>query len=188
MDVVRSDFQGSVRFLPILTNKCTPCCSGRELLVWEQYFDFYLDGKPAPRPRPTESVEKIRGWTPRSCTATVGEGVLRVRPIGQKRRAFLAVAGLELPAKVTAVVRLRSERGGEVGVAWREMGQKDFVKEQVVLEEVTKGESREKRLAIPASKQVIHIRLLLPAGTTDIESVRFEDATGKALKMWRFDK
>jgi arylsulfatase A-like enzyme len=155
--------------------------------TWEQYFDHYLDGKRVPKP--SGQRQGAKGWIARNSTAKIEAGLLRVRPAGTKRRPFIVASRLDLPAKCVVVVRLRAAKAGKAGVAWRESGQRDFPARQVVAFNVTRpGEWQEHRVAIPGNNRVIHVRLLLPAGGADIESIRFEDATGKVLKTWRFDK
>lgn len=119
----------------------------RMATVWEQYYDYYLDGKPAPK----RTTRPKGGWIPRNSTA-----------------------GLKLPRKLTAVVRLRTEKPGPAAFAWREAGQKDF--------------SPKHRVVITASGPVIHVRLMLPPTGADIESITFQNADGKPLKTWRFNK
>ena len=43
------------------------------------------------------------------------------------------------------------------------------------------------QVSISAVDEVIHMRLLLAPGGADIDSVEFQDATGKSLKNWTFD-
>jgi len=157
--------------------------------VWEMYFDHYLDGKLAPKPRPGAGRAGVKGWICRNSTMELKGGALRVRPEGKKQHPFIVVAGLDLPAKLTAVVRLKTERGGRTGFAWREAGQNDFQKEQVVSFDCPKAaEWQEHRVPLPGKNRIIHVRLLLPPGGADVASVEFQDPSGKALKAWRFGK
>lgn len=163
--------------------------------TWERYFDHYLDGKLAPnvpsklgRARAVGRIS-ARGWVARNCTAELTTGILRVRPVGKKQRPFIAAAGLDLPARLTAVVQLRTERAGTAGIAWREVGQREFSSQQVVtFDRPPSTEWQRHRVAISAKNKVIHVRILLPPGGADIRSIVLEDATGKALKIWQFDK
>jgi uncharacterized sulfatase len=151
--------------------------------TWELYFDYYLDSKPAAKP----ALQREQGWLTRGGTAKLGPGGLQVRPAGAGTRLFIVMARLGLPAQLTAVIRLRPEQAGSGGIAWREAGQKDFSPEQVVKFDCARpGQWQEHRVAIAADGRVIHVRLLLPAGGADIESVEFQDPGGKALKSWRF--
>lgn len=155
--------------------------------TWERYFDYYLDGKPAPPLRAT-SDRGVLGWVARGSTASLKAGLLRVNSLN-KKRPFIVNAGLKLPPKVTAVIKMRSEKSGVAGIAWRQQGQKDFTKDQVVpFTSQASAEMLEHRIAIPATGEIIHVRLLLPAGGVDIAAIQFTDSEGKGLKAWRFDK
>lgn len=163
--------------------------------AWERYFDHYLDGKRIPRPPPQgrrpdrTGRNRVKGWLARNGTIELESGALRVRPASKKRRHFIVAAGLDLPAELTAVVRMRNETAGAASFAWREVGQKEFSPQQVATFDCSRaGEWREYRVAISASRRVIHVRLLLPPGAADIEFITFADAAGNPLKAWRFDK
>jgi uncharacterized sulfatase len=163
--------------------------------VWEQYFDYYLEGKPIPKPpaRPGRAARagrnRVQGWIARNSTVEVNGGVLRVRSAGKGQRPFIATAGLDLPADFTAVLQLRTEKGGTAGVAWREAGQKTFPPEQVATFDCRQAAAwQEQRVAISGDGRVIHVRLLLPPGGADIESIQFQEVTGRVLKEWRFDR
>jgi uncharacterized sulfatase len=158
--------------------------------TWERYFDHYLDGKRVPRPsaNPRER-DSANGWTIRNGTTTRKDGTLQVRPAGNKPRPFLTASGLELPAKLTAMVRLRTAKLGEAGFAWREAGQKDFPDSQIVTFECRPSTKlQEHRVTLPANNKVIHLRLLLPADGADVESIEFQNANGKTLQAWRFSE
>jgi uncharacterized sulfatase len=164
--------------------------------VWERYFDYYLEGKPAPPPPPAArrgrgvAPPPIQGWTPRNSTAKLAGGMLQIRPKAggpQKPRPFIARARLNLPADVTAAVRLRTHQSGSAGFAWREEGQTDFPPEQLVTFDCpASSQMQEHSVRIPARGKVIHVRLLLPAAGADIERIEFRDASQKPLKTQRF--
>ena len=163
--------------------------------TWEQYFDHYLDGKRVPRPSAKSAGRESRagvvnGWVARNCTTELIDGILRVRPSRKNNpRPFIAAAGLNLPEGTTAVVRLRAKELGQAGISWRESGQRDFAPKQMVTFESKPSEvSKEYRVTIPAKQRVIHVRLLLPASGADVESIEFQDKSGKAINTWRFDK
>jgi uncharacterized sulfatase len=156
--------------------------------TWEQYFDHYLDGKRVPRPTGrTRADDKVNDWTARNATTQIEDDVLQVRSIKTQPRPFIVVSGFELPAKLTAVVRLRSPKLGEAGFAWREKGQKDFPDSQLVTFECSPStELHEHRVSLPATDKIIHIRLLLPESGADIESIEFQDSQGKSIRTWHF--
>ncbi|HRX78741.1 MAG TPA: sulfatase-like hydrolase/transferase [Pirellulaceae bacterium] len=156
--------------------------------IWEEYFDHYLEGKQSPNP-PAKSRrdDTVNEWTARNATTQINDGVLLVRPSEKQPRSFIVSSGFELPSKLTAVVRLRSQKLGEAGFAWRQSGQKDFPDSQLVTFECPASDDfREYRISLPATGNVIHLRLLLPEGGADIESIEFQDDSGRTLKAWRF--
>lgn len=167
--------------------------------VWQQYYDYYLDGKPAPKPQPHRAAARkvadgprVQGLLARGGTLAVRDGVLQVRPAqsgaGAKAgRLFVVANGLNLQPPVTAKVRLRAETGGKVGIAWRERGQNDFAAGQVVQCTCVGSPAwQDLTMKIPADKPVIHIRLLLPGSGADVQSFEFQDAAQNVLKRWSF--
>ncbi len=159
--------------------------------VWENYYDFYLDGKPAPKLQPKKKgPNAVKGWIARNSTAQIKNGVLQVRPTGkQQQKPFIAALRLNLPAKLTAVVRLKSAKGGKAGFAWREPGQQKFPPDQKVAFDCRPSEElQEYHAALSAKNIIIHVRLILPAGSTDVASIELQNTQGKTLKAWRFNK
>lgn len=164
--------------------------------VWERYYDYYLEGKPAPPPthaaRPGRGAAPptIQGWIPRNSTARLVGDMLQIRPHAdgpKPPRPFIVHARLHLPADVTATARLRTQQPGTAGFAWREEGQPDFPPKQVVLFDCPASDPfQEHSVKLPARGKVIHVRLLLPPAGADIESIEFRDANQKPLKTQRF--
>ncbi len=158
--------------------------------VWEIYFDFYLDGKPAPRPNADFlAAGPTQGWIARNSTIEVRGGVLRITPDEPGRqRPFIARARLKIPGPAQATAQIRSTNGGRVGFAWRLDGQKDFPSKQVVASVVpASGDWQEVRAELPAKGQIIHLRVLIPGGTTDIGRISLSGKNSNATKQWVFD-
>lgn len=156
--------------------------------TWASYFDHYLDGKPVARPstndrRPTS----VQGWIARNAQLDRKGDALRIIP--DKRDApFIACSKLKLPAESTAVIRFRSTATGRGGIAWRERGQKDFPSGQTVRFDIENTSSQQVyRVAIPAHAPIIHLRLLLPNGVSEIASIKFENKDGDIVNNWTFD-
>jgi hypothetical protein len=164
--------------------------------TWEQYFDYYLDGKPAPtaspegRRRRGADRRSTSGWITRNCSAEPKNGVLQIKPLmggSRVRRPFIATDGLNLPSSLTAVVRLRAENSDTAGFAWREEGQNHFPPKQVVTFECPASTQwQEYSVKLPAHGKVMHVRLLLPATGADIQRIEFRDIHQKPLKTWQF--
>lgn len=156
--------------------------------TWEQYFDHYLDGKIVSKPSPKSRAKgHVQGWIVRNGTMEVDDGALQVRPNEAKRSPFLVTANLELPAKLTAVVHLKTEQDGGAGFAWREAGQKDFGAGQVVTFECSASDKVQQYEAeIIAGGKIIHMRLLLPDSGADVEAIEFRDSDGEVLASTQF--
>lgn len=158
--------------------------------TWESYYDVYLDGKPAPKIRatfaPQDSDGKVQGWTVRGGKLSIKNGELVVRPAKNgKQRPFIVTSGIKWPAKLTAVVTMKSPQAGSAGFTWRCSDQKDFRPDQVAMFECAADKGTH-RVSISAVDEVIHVRLLLPPGGAEIAAIEFQDATGKTLKSWTF--
>ncbi len=162
--------------------------------TWEAYFDFYLDGKPAPAPgaspRKTPDSRKasaLQGWIARNSSATVRQGALHITPAeAGKQHPFIARANVSLTGPVKARAQLRCTAGGRAGVGWRTHGQKSFPKGQVAMCSVSPATDwQELSIDVPARDRIIHVRLLLPAATCEIRSIDLQDARGKRA-TWKF--
>lgn len=168
--------------------------------TWEQYYDFYLDGKPKPPLRskfrlenptknnPPDNDDRVGDWIARNSSMGIKGSALRITQRGKnKKTPFIACARLKVQGPATAVIRLRNANGGKVGVSWRLDGQKDFVSGQTATQDVkASDELQTVEIPIAAKGRVIHVRLHLPAGETDIRSIELKDATKKIAKKWNF--
>ena len=161
--------------------------------VWESYFDFYLDGKPAPplrrrgRDARADKDPRVRGWIARNATAKLTKAGLSVRPRRKASHPFLAFGSLELPKKITAIVRMRSPKAGTAGCAWREPGQSTFPSDQAKTFPVEAGDkARPHELSIEAEGKIIHLRVLLPRAGADVEHIEIRSEDGKTLRQWSF--
>lgn len=156
--------------------------------TWSAYFDFYLDGKPAPplRARTGATGKTVRGWVVRNGQANEDDGVLRVKAATPGRKPFIAQAGFRFNPPVSVTLQLEAARPDRVGVAWREEGQKDFPSGQAASLPCREGKQR---LVIPlnAKRDVIHLRVLLPSGGASIHSMVVEGRQG-AKRSWDFGK
>ena len=157
--------------------------------TWEQYYDFYLDGKPAPAPGAAGPVA-VQGWIARNSTATVKDGVLHVTPDrGARDRPFIACASLNVGGPATASLELRSTTGGSAGFAWRTEGQRGFPPGQSVSIEIAASDQwQDVEADLPAQGRIIHIRVLLPEGESSVRRVELASAKGQAAKTWQFSE
>jgi uncharacterized sulfatase len=159
--------------------------------TWEQYFDFYLDGKdPAPlrsKFQPDSSKGNAQGWIARNASIAIQDGSLVVNSKAAKN-PFLVQSKLKLKGTLIAKVRLKNTKPGNVGIAWRVQGQKDFSSQQILTIKVD-ATSGWKDLAVPIAAEgtVIHARLHLPPGETQIQQITFENQNGKTVGNWQFN-
>lgn len=159
--------------------------------TWEDYFDFYLEGKPAPAPAaedPETGKDKTQGWVARGCVAEVKDGALRITPDkAGKQHPFLAFAKLNIQGPAGATISLRNGKGGSVSLAWRLSGQSDFLPEQVASVDVPANDDwQDVKLKLPATGEIIHLRILLPDGEMALRRMAIAGANGKSEKEWSF--
>ena len=162
--------------------------------TWEQYFDYYLDGKPAPPV--TQSTERggntrtVQGWTPRNSSLVLTDGGLLITPDpGGKQRPFIACTDLNVPGPATVTVSLRTPTGGSVDVAWRTNDQRVFPPGQTVSARLSASPDwQDITVEIPAKVTIVHFRLVLPGGKTAIRRISLAGTSGKPVKWWNFDK
>ena len=162
--------------------------------VWEQYYDFYLDGKPAPPLQPKQDTraqdtdDKVQGWVVRNANAFVADGPLRIVPRkNAKPKPFIAQMGLQIPGPARVRLQLRTQQGGQTGFQWRLSGQHDFAADQSVTQEVNgSADWQTVETSIPANGQIIHLRVLLPGGVSEIREIQITGQNGKGTKRWTF--
>lgn len=146
--------------------------------VWEQYYDFYLDGKPAPplrkQPAPTASG---KGALCRGGTTKIQSGALLVTPVPKSKNGpFLVKNGLKLHGEFTATIKIRSEQDGPVGISWRLANQKDFIPGQIITAPAKASPDWQTvTLDVPAEGTTIHLRLLLPNHPVTVSTITFKD-------------
>jgi arylsulfatase A-like enzyme len=143
----------------------------------------------------TKNQRKPRGakpgatsdWVARNASTEVKDGSLRITPDG-KQKAFLAFANLGIQGPATAVVSVRADKGGKVGIEWRLNGQKDFSAAQSThLELAASSEFQDVSLPVAAEGVIIHIRLIPPPGATDLRRLALKSKSGKETRQWTFD-
>ena len=160
--------------------------------TWHDYFDFYLDGKPAPPLREKfdqttgRKSDTLKGWIARGGDLTVHDGDLRFDAGGESRKsAFLTRNGMKLSGPVTAKMTMRSARTGSATFAWRTKEQKDFRPEAKTQFELSGGEVLQNHtVEIPIEGELIHLRFIPPPGVTEIHEFKLESAGGDVLRLW----
>ncbi len=168
--------------------------------VSSDYFDFYLDGKPAPPlrskfvagstvddPGTKSKPMLLNGWTARSGLLDVAEGSLRVVASGKakSKAPILVRTGLRLAGPMTAKIKIRSTVAGSGSLAWRVKGQKEFKPECKRLFIISDSEDWETHeIELPVEGELIHLRIVLPNGTTLVRELELQSGEGKPFKLW----
>jgi hypothetical protein len=118
--------------------------------------------------RGKEGDAPVNSWIARNASTEVKDGVLHITPSG-KQKAFLAFANLSIPGPAVVTASLRAEKGGKVGIEWRLDGQKDFTPAQSAHQDIaTSREFQDISMPIPADDNIIHLRLVLPEGVSEL--------------------
>jgi len=159
--------------------------------TWNDYFDYYLEGKPVTGPPGGKGGRaapegSVQGWLCRNGTLAVRNGAL-VITADAKARAFIANAALDLPGPVAATLRLRAKQAGQGSLAWRTREQKDFLPANAVsFTWSASSDFQEVRADLPAEGRLIHLRIIpARAGDLEIRSIELRGKNGK-LQAWRF--
>ena len=160
--------------------------------AWDRYFDFYLDGKPAP---PLE--EKFRSKSNKPSTQSSGLWIIRSGNMKQTKDGLSITSGrsgrsspfitrnsLKLRAPVTLKAVVKTQKAGSVALSWRTSKDKDFPAAQKVPASVEASEEWQTvESTIPGEGTVIHVRLHLPKGPTEIQSLELQDANRKSVTL-----
>ncbi|MHB1079450.1 MAG: sulfatase family protein [Prosthecobacter sp.] len=144
--------------------------------VWNDYFDYYLEGKPAPKPE-SELSTGIRGWMARGGSLSDKDGVLVLTP-DKGKGTFITHSRLKLAGPVTAKITFKTAASGQGAIAWRVDADKDFLPANRVPFEVKSSDDWQTReIHIPAKGRVIHVRVHLPAGPAQFRTLDFKSAS-----------
>ena len=155
---------------------------------WEDYYDYYLEGKPAPALETEKGTPTThQGWLVRNGTMESKNGALRIVSEKGKQRPFIACAKLRIPGPAVGTISLRTTGSGSAGFGWRLDGQQDFPPGQTISKDVSaSADWQEVKLEIPAKGEIIHLRATLPTGDTDIRHIDISTPAGKLIKRWSF--
>lgn len=162
------------------------------------YFDFYLNGKPA-TPRPTNPISKsdsagsqsgskksASAWIVRNGKMDVTSEGLQIAPqtLGTKQTPFITRNGLRLAGPVSVNMVVKTATSGAIGLCWRNSADKGFVAAKRINVGVEKsGQWQTIQTSLPGDSPIIHVRVHLPAGTTSIKSIELKPAHGKTVTL-----
>ena len=141
--------------------------------TWNDYFDHYLEGKTLPNraAKASQPGEQTLGWEARNGTLTSADGILTLIP-EKKGAAFVTRTGIRLKSPAVVTLAVKSDAAGPGAIAWRIEGEKDFLPDSRVSFEVAKAnEWQTCEVPLPAAGTIIHLRIHLPGGTSQIRKI-----------------
>jgi len=149
----------------------------------QNYMRFYLEGKePLPKPN-TRDFGPSQGWNVRNAIMTPRENDFLVKPLGEKA-GFMSKSGTRIESPSMIKVKVRSEAGGNLGIGWRLANQDSFPDEQKATKKIRAGGDFEThRFQLDSEGDVIHLRLLLPPGECQLQSVIAWDLDGNDVEL-----
>jgi arylsulfatase A-like enzyme len=162
--------------------------------TWNDYFDFYLEGKPAKAPvagKSPKSEAGIQGWQARNGTLSIQNGALHIATDAKtpKRvRPFITHAGINIAGPVTAILKLRATKVGQGSISWRTKEQKDFAPDATApFNHTASTEFQEVTSDLPLEGRLIHVRISLPADSgIEIAAIEMRGKDGKG-QAWNFN-
>lgn len=166
--------------------------NGKPSKVWNDYFDFYLEGKePAPLREKfipeTSSSSVDLPWTLRNGSMQKVGKTLEIQALKSKKAQlpFLARNGLNLASPTTIEISMKSESHGQVMIAWRTEKEKEFTsKNRLVLIVAKNSDWQKLESSIPTQEKIIHLRVQFPAGNTSLRSLTVKPEEGKSVELF----
>ena len=123
----------------------------------------------------------IQGWICRNGTLTLKDGALiATSNPGAKGRLFITNSSLDLPGPVTVTMRIRSQKGGKGGFAWRTGGEMDFAPENdLSIQWPATMEWQDLSAELPVKGRLQHLRIRPGgAGAFEVQSISLSPAKG----------
>lgn len=148
--------------------------------VWNDYFDFYLEGKAAPKinAKAEPDLAATRGWQARGGSLIEKEGLLLLTPERGGKGTFITRSQLKLPGPATVSISFKTAASGQGAIAWRMDGDKDFLAANRVPFGVKASDDwQTSEVQIPAQGRVIHVRVHLPAGPVQFRTLDLRPAS-----------
>jgi uncharacterized sulfatase len=160
--------------------------------VWNDYFDYYLEGKPvgppAGKPGGDAAASEFQGWVARNGTLSVTDGALQLtrEKHAGATPAFLARSRFQAVGPVTAKLSLKASMAGQAAIAWRTSEQKDFAPENRTAFPIAASDDWQSyEVKLPVTGTLIHLRLHLPGPSALVRRFELHPATGKPVLLWR---
>jgi uncharacterized sulfatase len=160
------------------------------------YFDFYLDGKPAPplrdkfKPNSQSPSTRATGipWQVRNGKLARTDGGIEIVPAtsNAKQRTFITRNGLNLAGPIDVELVAETTEKGPLVISWRTKDDSTFSHERqtsIAVGEV--GQWQNFSTTFGDSSTVIHVRIQVPGGVTRLKSVQLKPAKGKPVTLQR---
>lgn len=144
--------------------------------TWNDYFDFYLEGKPAPKPaaKTEPDTAATRGWLARGGSLTAKGDVLVLTPDKQSKGCFITRSQINLRPPASIHLTLKTTATGPAAIAWRNDGDKDFLPANRLPFQLQSTPNWQTRtLDLPTTARVIHVRVHLP-GAAEIRDIELK--------------
>ncbi len=141
--------------------------------TWNDYFDFYLEGKPAPKlaAKTEPDTAKTRGWMARGGSLIEKDGLLVLTPDKAAKGCFITNSQLKGRPPAALQLTLKTTAQGPAAIAWRADGDKDFLPaNRIPFELQATPDWQTHTLPIPATARIIHLRVHLP-GAAEIRKI-----------------
>ncbi|MBL9131106.1 MAG: sulfatase-like hydrolase/transferase, partial [Verrucomicrobiaceae bacterium] len=144
--------------------------------TWNDYFDFYLEGKPAPKPaaKSEPDTAATRGWLARGGSLTAKDDVLVLTPDKQSKGCFITRSQINLRPPASIHLTLKTTATGPAAIAWRNDGDKDFLPaNRLPFQLQSTPDWQTHTLDLPTTARIIHVRVHLP-GAAEIREIELK--------------
>jgi arylsulfatase A-like enzyme len=144
--------------------------------TWNDYFDFYLEGKPAPKPaaKTEPDTAATRGWLARGGSLIAKNDILVLTPDKQSKGCFITRSQINLRPPASIHLTLKTTATGPVAIAWRNDGDKDFLPaNRLPFQLQSTPDWQTHTLDLPTTARIIHVRVHLP-GAAEIREIELK--------------
>lgn len=144
--------------------------------TWNDYFDFYLEGEPAPKPaaKTEPDTAATRGWLARGGSLTARGDVLVLTPDKQSKGCFITRSQINLRPPASIHLTLKTTATGPAAIAWRNDGDKDFLPaNRLPFQLQSTPDWQTHTLDLPTTARIIHVRVHLP-GAAEIRDIELK--------------
>lgn len=144
--------------------------------TWNDYFDFYLEGKPAPKPaaKTEPDTAATRGWLARGGSLIAKNDILVLTPDKQSKGCFITRSQINLRPPASIHLTLKTTVTGPAAIAWRNDGDKDFLPaNRLPFQLQPTPDWQTHTLDLPTTARIIHVRVHL-LGAAEIREIELK--------------